>query len=67
MHKQTQAIHRQSDQYVDESELPFTAAPEPPARDTGLSAAGHVLDGEQPAPRVDAKGELRDNPETAAG
>jgi hypothetical protein len=31
MHKQTQSIHQQSDRYVDESELPFTPSPVPPA------------------------------------
>lgn len=66
MHKQTESIRRQSDQYVDESELPFTAPPEPPAADGDLFAAGPVFD-EHAAPRVDAKGEPRDNLESAAG
>jgi hypothetical protein len=67
MHKQTQSIRRQSDRYVDESELPFTASPEPPAGDGDLFAAGPLFDGERAVPRVDAKGEPRDNLETAAG
>jgi hypothetical protein len=67
MHKQTQSIRRQSDRYVDESELPFTAPPEPPAGDGDPFAAGPLFDGEQAVPRIDAKGEPRDNLETAAG
>jgi hypothetical protein len=66
MHEQTQSIHQQSDQYADESELPFTAPPLPPAGDRDPSAAGPLFDGEQPAPRLGAKGEPHDILETAA-
>jgi hypothetical protein len=61
MHKQTESIRRQSDRYVDESELPFTALPELPAGDVDLFAAEPWLDGEQPSTRVRATGEPLDN------
>ena len=66
MHKQTQSIHQQSDRYVDESELPFTAPPDLPAENGDLFADAPLLDGEQPAHRADMTGEPRDDLETAA-
>jgi hypothetical protein len=62
MHKQTQSIRRQSDRYVDESELPFTTA----AGDPDPSVAGGSRDGEQRAPRA-TRSEQRNDRETAAG
>jgi hypothetical protein len=62
MHKQTESIRRQSDQYVDESELPFTR----PTGDHAPIVAGASRDGEQPAPRV-LRSEQRNDQETAAG
>jgi hypothetical protein len=62
MHKQTQSIRRQSDQYVDESELPFTS----PARDPDPTVVGASRDGEQAAPRA-LRSEQRNDRETAAG
>jgi hypothetical protein len=65
MHKRTQSIRQQSDQYVNESELPFTTPPAPPAGHADQLMAGSLRDGEQPAPRVDATREPRDDLETA--
>jgi hypothetical protein len=67
MHEQTQSIHQQSDQYVDESELPFSTSPAPPTGDGDLSAAGPLFDGEQAAPRIPPTREPRDDLETAGG
>jgi hypothetical protein len=60
MHKQTQSIHQQSDQYADESELPFTVSP-------ALSAGDGALPDVEAARRVDTKGEPRDERDSAAG
>jgi hypothetical protein len=62
MHKQTESIRRQSGQYVDESELPFTR----PAGYPDPTVAGASRDGEQIPPRA-LRSEQRDESETAAG
>jgi hypothetical protein len=64
MHEQTQSIHQQSDQYVDESELPFTTAPVPLAEDADVFVAGSVLHGE---PRAHETREPREKLDSAAG
>jgi hypothetical protein len=66
MHKRTQSIRQQSDQYVDESELPFTTAPASAAGDDQL-AAEPLGEGPPPAPRARAMPEPRDDFGTAAG
>jgi hypothetical protein len=66
MHKQTQSIRRQSDQYVDESELPFTASPGPTGGDGDSFATRRVVDSEPPGPPVDAKREPGNDVETGA-
>lgn len=66
MHERTQSIRQQSDQYVDESELPFTP-PASPAGDGEPFAAAPFRDGQRRTVRVDATSELRDDIGTAAG
>jgi hypothetical protein len=67
MHEQTQSIHQQSDQYVDESELPFTTAPASPAGDSDALAAEPSGDGPRVAPHVRATPEPREDLGPAAG
>lgn len=62
MHKRTQSIRQQSDQYVDESELPFT----PPREGDDVLAAGPLSDREQPTPRAATKRQSRDGLGTTA-
>jgi hypothetical protein len=66
MHKQTQSIRRQSDQYIDESELPFTASPGPTGGDGDSFATRRVVDSEAPGPTVDEKRQPGNDLETGA-
>lgn len=59
MHKQTQSIHQQSDQYVDESELPFTVS-------QALPAGERPLPDVEPSHRLDTKRQPRDDLDTTA-
>jgi len=67
MHEQTQSIHQQSDQYVDESELPFTTAPDRPAGDAYQLAGEPSGDGRRASPHVRVTPKPRDELGTAAG
>ena len=67
MHEQTQSIHQQSDQYADESELPFTTPPDSPAGNGDVFVAGPVVDGDPAAPRAHETREPRQKPDSAAG
>jgi hypothetical protein len=62
MHKRTQSIRQQSDQYVDESELPFT----PPREGDDVLVAGPVSDRDQPSPQGGTEQQPRDGLGTAA-